>query len=48
MKTLKWNLGIFIIRIGYIIRDKCGKPIIRIGYKLRGDIPQKTWKWNHI
>ena len=60
MKKLKWNVGIMIIRIGYIIRlyqtrpINCsfrwwiGRHILLIGYKIRGQIPQKTWKWNHV
>ena len=51
MKTIKWNIGIFIIRIGYRIRRKylaIGKPIVKYGYKFRGDIPMKTWKYNHV
>ena len=60
MKTLKWNIGIFIIRIGYIIRghdgiyppynrrELIGREILRFGYWLRGEIPMKTWRGNHI
>ena len=48
MKTTKWNLGIMIIRIGYLMRDKWGKSFLNYGYKLRGKIPQKTWKWNNV
>jgi len=55
MKTLKWNIGIIIIKIGYSIRKyqklpnkfnirwEIGKIILRFGYTLRGEIPQKTW-----
>jgi hypothetical protein len=53
MKTLFWNLGIAIIRIGYIIRDKrkwitVGQFILGVGYKIRGEVPQRTWKGNTI
>lgn len=60
MKTIKWNIGIFVIRIGYLsrlydfkplnfsIRWEIGKLILNLGYALRGDIPQKMWKGNHI
>ena len=51
MKSIKWNIGIFIIRIGYLIRKhqwNIGRFILRIGYNLRGEIPQKTWKGNHV
>jgi len=51
MKKLKWNSGIIIIRIGYQTKqyiDWLGKFILKCGYKLRGEIPQKTWRWNHI
>jgi hypothetical protein len=48
MDEIKWNLGIMIIRIGYIIR-KIGYKLIRYGYNnLRGEIPRKTWKGNHV
>jgi len=29
MKTIRWNIGVIILKIGYHIR---------------GEIPQKTWK----
>lgn len=60
MKKIKWNLGIMILNIGYRIRKYQKKPlffnvrwdigrwILRRGYTLRGEIPQRTWKWNHI
>lgn len=60
MKTLFWNLGIILIRLGYSIRKyqfepvkfnfrwNTGVQILRFGYTLRGDIPMKTWKWNHV
>ncbi len=48
MKKLKWNLGIMVIRVGYLLRDKIGKSLIEKGYKLRGKIPHGTWKWNHV
>ena len=53
MKTLRWNLGIAIIRIGYIVRDRwkhlaLGRFILSIGYGIRGEVPQKTWKGNRI
>ena len=53
MKILRWNLGIAIIRIGYIVRDRwhwwrIGVLILLIGYKLRGEVPQKTWKGNRV
>lgn len=51
MKTIKWNIGIIVIRFGYFVRKyqwETGKSIIRFGYKLRGDIPMKTWKGNHV
>ena len=58
MLTLKWNIGIFIIRIGYFIirigyqiRKRVwfvGEAILKLGYSIRGDIPMKTWKKNHI
>lgn len=60
MKTLKWNIGIFIIRVGYKIRgakeinppykmhEKIGRWILQFGYYLRGEIPKKTWNGNHI
>ena len=60
MKTLRWNIGIMVIRLGYKIRggqqidppfkihEKIGRVILIMGYSLRGAIPQKTWKWNHI
>ena len=56
MKTLNWNLGIIIIRIGYKIRgeqrsertfkihEAIGRAILQFGYWLRGEIPMKTWK----
>lgn len=60
MKTLLWNLGIAIIRIGYIVRNNDFKPsrfslrwhlgvlILKVGYLVRGNIPQRTWKNNHV
>ncbi len=51
MKTIKWNIGIFIICIGYRIRRMywvIGKSIVKFGYKFRNDIPMKTWKYNHV
>ena len=60
VKEVKWNIGIFIIRIGYLIRgvnatsepyttcQSIGVYILKNGYLLRGDIPQRTWKYNHI
>ena len=45
MKTLKWNLGIMLIWLGY--RTKRGR-LVGYGYKLRGEIPQRTWKGNHV
>ena len=45
MKTLKWNIGIMLIWLGY--RIKRGK-IVAYGYKVRGPIPKKTWKGNHV
>lgn len=53
MKTLKWNVGIAVIRVGYIVRDKwrivrIGRFILRIGYGIRGEVPMKTWRGNHI
>jgi len=61
MKTLRWNLGILVIRFGYFVRKYQWQPtnfvsfrwfigvfILMIGYALRGGIPMKTWKWNHI
>ena len=47
MKKLKWNIGIMIIKIGYVIR-KYGMGILKYGYQLRGEIPQKKWRWNHV
>lgn len=56
MKTLNWNLGVFLIRIGYIIRRYQTQPnqislrwiigvfILKYAYKIRGQIPQRTWK----
>lgn len=60
MKTLKWNIGIMIIGFGYkvrlhqfkpnkfSIRWQIGRRILRFGYDLRGEIPQRTWKGNHV
>ena len=60
MKTLKWNVGIMILNLGYKIRgskatqspyklnESIGCRILQFGYWLRGDIPMRTWKWNHI
>jgi len=62
MKTLRWNIGILFIRIGYnirgrngketldksVIRWRIGKFILGCGYNFRDQIPQRTWKWNHI
>lgn len=60
MKTLKWNIGILILNLGYKIRFHQQEPksfnirwnigvfVLKMGYKLRGDIPNKTWKWVHI
>ena len=60
MKVLKWNLGIMMIRFGYFVRKynwgpsffslrwKIGVFIVKYGDKLRGGMPYKTWKWNHI
>ena len=62
MKTqkLKWNLGIIVIRLGYLIRKYQHEPkfyslrwavgviILKYGYLLRGQTPYLTWKWNHI
>lgn len=60
MKTLNWNLGLIVIRIGYKIRganeinppfkthEAIGRRILQFGYWLRGEIPMKTWKRNHI
>ncbi|HEC36628.1 hypothetical protein LCGC14_1312360 [marine sediment metagenome] len=60
MKRIKWNIGIMIIRIGYLIRKyqkeplkysirwEAGRIILKFGYLLRGEIPMRTWKWNHI
>ena len=25
-----------------------GVVIVRVGYNLRGDIPRRTWRWNHV
>lgn len=55
MKTLKWNLDILVIRIGYSIRgeneinppftkrEAIGRVIVQFGYWLRGNMPMKTW-----
>ena len=51
MKEINWNIGILIIRIGYLTRvnfPSIGRFILRSGYKVRGEIPQKLWKGNHI
>ena len=60
MKYINWNLGIMILNIGYKIRKyqkepnqynlrwELGKQILQFGYWVRGEIPQRTWKWNHI
>lgn len=59
VKALRWNIGIFIIRIGYLIRYDhnpgkfslrwfVGLWLVEFGYRLRGNVPQKTWKNNHI
>lgn len=57
MKTLNWNLGILLIRFGYLIRKYdfqpksfnfrwfFGREILKIGYSLRGEIPMKNWSW---
>lgn len=58
--TILWNLGIMILWFGYRIRKyqyepkqynlrwEFGVAILKVGYDLRGQIPMKTWKWNHI
>lgn len=60
MGKLRWNLGIMVIRFGYFFRKYNYKPeyfsfrwlvgveILGVGYKLRGETPKGTWKWNHI
>lgn len=60
MKTIKWNFGIAIIRIGYIARKHQWKPkhfsvrwlvgvfILKLGYALRGEVPMRRWSRNHI
>ena len=60
MGKVKWNLGIMVLNVGYQIRKyqkqplcfslrwNIGKWVLRKGYLVRGEIPQKTWKWNHI
>lgn len=60
MKEIKWNVGILIVRIGYIIRGTKGieKPytlkesigafVLRVGYSIRGQVPKKTWRFNHV
>ena len=51
IKELRWNLGVPIIRVGYRVRSVSGgigRLLLRYGYYLRGDIPQRTWKRNRI
>ncbi len=50
MKAIKWNLGIMVIWFGYRVRQRhhIGRMIVKWGYTLRGEIPHKTWKWNHV
>ena len=60
MKTLNWNIGLLIIRLGYKIRgsagidrpfkthEAIGRRILQFGYWLRGETPMKTWFNNHI
>lgn len=55
MKTINWNLGLAIIKIGYKIRKYDLQPkkfnfrwlagvfILKLGYGLRGNVPQKNW-----
>lgn len=59
MKTLKWNIGIALIRFGYFVRKHQYQPkgfnirwlvgvqILKIAYALRGELPMLTYKWNH-
>lgn len=53
-KTLKWNLGLLIIRLGYKLRgsicpdnpnyiEKFGKFLVGYGHNFRGQIPMKTY-----
>ena len=58
--TIKWNLGIIIIRFGYFVRKyqyepkrynlrwEFGVNILKVGYDLRGQLPMRTWKYNHV
>jgi len=60
MKTLNWNSGVLIIRLGYHVRKHQEKPnynsirwafgriVLMFGYLLRGEIPMKRWEINHV
>ena len=60
IQTVKYNLGILIIRFGYHFRKyqtlpkdhlwrwNIGVFILKYGYKLRGSVPYKLWSGNHI
>ena len=60
MKKLRWNFGILLIGFGYKVRKHNFEPtnfslrweigvlILQAGYYLRGNIPQKTWKFAHV
>jgi len=60
IKTLNWNLGLLIIRIGYLIRgekeinppfklhESVGRRVLQFGYWLRGQIPMKTFCWAEL
>lgn len=55
MKTLRWNLGIMVIHLGYWVRgeneinppftkrEAIGRVIVQFGYWLRGQTPMKSW-----
>lgn len=60
MKTLKWNLGILLIRFAYFIRKHQHQPkgfnlrwligvkTLKAAYLLRGETPMLTYRWNHV
>jgi hypothetical protein len=46
MRTFRWNIGVMLLRIGYLTRKHIwflGVLILNIGYKIRGQVPMKHW-----
>lgn len=45
MKTIRWNIGLMIIKLGYEARKLSWslRFLLTIGYFIRGEVPQKHW-----